>query len=133
MRPSGSRRQSYHLESSAQVLFLSRPSPAPPDFRLLATALAIRYPLSRGEFRQVGFLALDSQQENAFPDAPDIFDFRNPGQSGEFHANLDSSILFHVGAMIADTLSMALRPYLALITSGQREKRQIDNQPTEIT
>ncbi len=58
-----------------------------------------------------GFLGFDSQKRGAFQGLPDIFDYRDPDQWGKFHDVISTKAAYHLGAAMADTLSVFLRPY----------------------
>jgi hypothetical protein len=71
---------------------------------------------SAEKYETVGFLAFDSPKKGAFWGLPDIFEFRLPedhSKWAEYHDRLSQSAVFHVGAILADTISMGLRPYYA--------------------
>lgn len=60
----------------------------------------------------IGFLAFDSPNKNAFTKIPDIFKYKDTGSDwGEYHDRLNNSATFHIGAAIADTLSIVMRPF----------------------
>lgn len=59
----------------------------------------------------IGFLAFDSPKQGAFGDVPDIYDYNRDLESrAKYYSLLHSSVTFHICAVIADTLSMFLRP-----------------------
>ena len=58
----------------------------------------------------IGFLAFDSPKAGAFGNVPDIFKYSSDLESrAKYYSLLHSSPTFHIGAIIADTLSMFLR------------------------
>jgi len=59
----------------------------------------------------MGFLAFDSPNKKAFDNVPDIYDYKDDlGKRAEYFSLLSNTTVFQVGAVIADTLSMFLRP-----------------------
>ena len=56
-----------------------------------------------------GFLAFDSPHTDAFGGLPDIFDYRD--NLATYHTLLRKSAIFNTGAILADTLSIAFRPF----------------------
>jgi hypothetical protein len=57
----------------------------------------------------IGFLEFDSMKRKVFTGMPSSFEhIKDP--SG-FRAKLEKNAIFHSGAIIADSLSMCLRPY----------------------
>jgi len=67
----------------------------------------------------IGFLSFDSPLKDAFYGVPDIFSYREHQQRPEYHERLHQVATFHLGAIMADTLSMALRPYTQQWPSSQ--------------
>lgn len=62
-------------------------------------------------FDIIGFLAFDSPRKKAFPELCDIFKYRDSAeQRAEYQDILDTTAPFHLGAVMADTLSTFLRP-----------------------
>jgi hypothetical protein len=59
-------------------------------------------------FDTFGFLALDSKKVDAFTGMPEIFEHVN--DRDVYHDMARKSAMFQTGAIIADTLSMFLRP-----------------------
>ena len=57
----------------------------------------------------IGFLEFDSTKSGAFPGMPCAFDHAKDPAS--YRSKLEKSAIFHTGAIIADSLSMCLRPY----------------------
>lgn len=69
----------------------------------------LMYPAAEaGQFEVVGFLVFDSRRENAFPGLPDVFEHRE--NLDAYHRRLAETATFQLGATIADTLAMFLRP-----------------------
>jgi hypothetical protein len=74
----------------------------------------LRYPTYEGRQRKynvVGFLAFDSSKKNAFVSLPNIFDYRdNINKISDYQSLLAASAPFHLGAIMADTLSTIMKP-----------------------
>jgi len=65
-------------------------------------------------FNVMGFLAFDAPNKRAFDNVPDIYDYKDDlGKRAEYFSLLSNTTVFQVGAVIADTLSMFLRPAYA--------------------
>jgi hypothetical protein len=63
------------------------------------------------KYNVIGFLAFDSPNKNAFARVPDIFDYRDrPDKIADYNTKLSAAAVFQIGAVMADTLSMFLRP-----------------------
>jgi len=58
-------------------------------------------------YENIGFLAFDSPRVGAFAGLPDIFEYRD--RLTEYQDLLENSSVFHLGAILADTLSALLR------------------------
>lgn len=58
-----------------------------------------------------GFLCFDSPKANAFLGMPNIFDFLENDGWVQYHKKLKENAPHHTSAIMADTLSMFLRPY----------------------
>jgi hypothetical protein len=66
----------------------------------------------------IGFLAFDSPKKHAFRGLPNIFKFKD--ETGRYMDKLSTAPAFHLGALFADTLSMALRrAYDPAMTEGE--------------
>jgi len=64
---------------------------------------------SRTRFCEIkGFLAFDSSDKNAFGKLPNIFDYKE--EPNKYHSDLSKKTLFHIGALLADTLSVFFEP-----------------------
>lgn len=61
------------------------------------------------EFQTLGFLAFDSPRTGVFEGLPDIFQYRDRWH--EYVGLLKQQPVFHLGAMLADTLGMLLYPF----------------------
>lgn len=75
-----------------------------------ALVFPIRYPRDSlgSTYRYIGFLPFDSPDADVFRGLPDIFDFRE--RRAEYHAALEQSAIFHLGAVLADCLGTFLGP-----------------------
>ncbi|HEY9146838.1 MAG TPA: hypothetical protein VIN36_09155 [Thiobacillus sp.] len=58
-----------------------------------------------------GFLGFDSPRAGAFLGAPNIFDHMENDGWGKYHERLNRCSVFHLGAILADSLSVFMRPY----------------------
>ena len=68
----------------------------------------IRYIARPGEYEVIGFLEFDSKK-GAFVGMPNAYDYVR--KANEYRTELENSAIFHAGAIIADTLSLCLRPF----------------------
>lgn len=74
-----------------------------------------------------GFLCFDSPKKDAFIGLPDIFDFRETEDWNKYHHLLNTKAPFHLGAILADTLSIFLRPfYEGQMTQDKRNQALLD-------
>ena len=75
-----------------------------------------------------GFLCFDSPEQNAFPGLPDIFRYRDPHDLQSYHRALSKQAAFHMGAIMADTLSVFLRPFYELRQrNGVYNKKELND------
>ena len=87
-----------------------------PDWQRFYKSVLV-YPLINHDSNQCqqassifGFLCFDSPRIGVFSGMPDIFDYRGHEQRAEYHKLLSQNALFHMGAILADTLSVFLSP-----------------------
>lgn len=78
------------------------------DFYQSKLIFPIRYPAKRGAYEIIGFLEFDSKR-NSFRGMPNAYDYVK--KANEYRTILEKNAIFHVGAMMADTLSLCLRPF----------------------
>lgn len=75
-------------------------------------AFPLRFPNNAdggdGEYQNLGFLAFDSPRKNVFRGLPDIYN--HVGDPTGYRTLLEGSPAFHLGAMIADSIAIAIRP-----------------------
>jgi len=74
---------------------------------VLVFPLRYVYDPVRNQYRTIGFLCFDSPNANAFPKMPDAFEYR--GRPDRYRQKLAAQPAFHLGAIMADSLSMFLR------------------------
>jgi LmbE family N-acetylglucosaminyl deacetylase len=75
------------------------------------------------QFDTFGFLALDSRKTDAFQGMPEIFEHLS--EKDEYHDKARLCTAYQAGAVIADTLSMFLRPTITtIIKSNSRQVQQ---------
>lgn len=67
-----------------------------------------------------GFLGFDSPRVDAFLGAPNIFDHLENDGWGTYHERLNRASVFHLGAILADSLSVFMRPYYQAAGGGLR-------------
>lgn len=72
----------------------------------------------------IGFLEFDSTRTKTFPGMPCVFGYSKDPVG--YRSKLEKSAVFHSGAIIADSLSMCLRPYY------ESRKKQVDQQKGQI-
>ncbi len=62
---------------------------------------------NNSHFVTVGFLAFDSPKPKVFGQVPDIFKYKDAWH--QYHQKLNKTTAFHLGAILADTLSVLMR------------------------
>jgi hypothetical protein len=72
-------------------------------------------------YETIGFLEFDSKK-GAFIGMPNAYDFVK--KANEYRTEAENNAIFHAGAIIADTLSMCLRPFYEY-RAGERENKQL--------
>jgi hypothetical protein len=74
----------------------------------------------------IGFLAFDSPEKNTFPGLPDIFMHRETGKDvSDYNSKLQTSTIFHLGAIMADMLSMFLRPVFEKYSKREENRYEL--------
>lgn len=77
----------------------------------LVYPLVYRRDIDRSEKVIFGFLCFDSPKVNVFIGMPDIFDSIDNDGWHQYHMRLKEKAPHHASAIMADTLSMFMRPY----------------------
>lgn len=82
---------------------------------ILAYPLMYRDEADATEAHVFGFLSFDSPNSRVFLGTPNIYDYCEADQWSNYHDRLQGNATFHLGAIMADTLSMVLKPLYAEI------------------
>lgn len=94
------------------------------DYYRSALVYPLRYIASDNcyDYVNFGFLAFDSPRNGVFLGVPEIYDYKD--EPPRFRARLEKSAVFNLGAIIADALSMFMRPYYE---GSLRQGKEIEN------
>lgn len=96
------------------------------EFYNATLVFPLRYVQYTGEgkkFVNIGFLAFDTTRTDGFGKMPNIFEFRGKsGSLAEYYNLLSKQTVFQLGAILADCMSMFLRPAYEKLKNNNNEQ-----------